>query len=705
LLKAVFAVIFFVLLVGGGWFYRDQEKRLRSEAEQNLQAISRLKVGQIAQWRAERLTDADEMLERSFTREVIARWIEAPEHKGEGDILSWFNSLKKHYRFSDVLLVDADGHTLLSLSGRTDPLHTETRHGVASGFRERRSVICDLHIHPLESSPRVEVIAPLFSDGGEPLGAIIERMDAGQFLYPLVASWPTESKSAETLLVRREGDSVLFLNDLRHWKNTALRLRIPLTDKEAPTVMAVLGRTGMVDARDYRGVEVLAILQPVPGSDWFMVNKVDKAEVLVEWQSVSSIILVSVMGLMIAMAATMGMAWQHYAKAQLRESEDKYRNLYDEAPVGYVEMDQQGRITRVNRRMLELMGYGSEEMLGKPLWDFVVERKAAERVIQAKLSGSQPPSRALERTYKRKNGTTIPVIIRDRVAVDGDGRIVGIRATIQDITERKRAEEALRRSRDELEVRVRERTAELERRNRELQDFVFIASHDLQEPLRKIQLLGDLLAQRSGETLNGCERDLLKRIVNASQRMRSLIQSLLAYSLLSGKERAMEETDLSSTVDEAMSILETSILEKNARVEIEPLPRILVDPVQTVQLFQNLIANGLKFHREGEPPHIRIYARAVPGAWELCVEDNGIGFEEKYLDKIFVPFQRLHHGSRYAGVGMGLAICRKIVERHGGSISARSTPGKGTTFIVTLPKNQPLPPMIPNTGTPPALKS
>jgi PAS domain S-box-containing protein len=696
---ALFALTLLVLLVGGGWFYRAQETRLRAEAEENLQAISRLKIDQITQWRDERLTDAEEMLERSFTREVIARWISALDPGGAEQILSWFRSLQKHYRFSDVLLVDAGGHTLLSLSGRTGPLHAETMHAVESGFRERRSVICDLHIAQDNHSPRVEVIAPLFSEGGDPLGAIIERMDAREFLYPLVASWPTESRSAETLLVRRDGDSVLFLNDSRHRKNTALNLRVPLTDREAPTVMAVLGRTGTADATDYRGVKVLATLQPVPGSQWFMVTKVDKTEVLAEWQSLSTIIVALLLGLVIAMAATMGMAWQHYAKAQLRESEERYRDLYDEAPVGYIEMDSEGRIDRVNRRMLELLGYGAEEMLGQPLWKFVVEREDAEKTIRAKVAGLEPPNEALERNYKRKNGPPVPVLIKDRVARDIGGKITRIRATIQDISERKRAEEALRRSRDELEIRVRERTAELERRNRELQDFVFIASHDLQEPLRKIQVLGDLLSQRSGETLDVYARDRLERIVKASQRMRCLIQSLLAYSRIGREERAMEETDLTGTVKQALSLLEVSIQEKNARVEVEPLPRVRVDPVQMVQLFQNLLSNGLKFHREGEPPHIRIYARAVPGAWELCVEDNGIGFEEKYLEKIFVPFQKLHHGNRYAGVGMGLAICRKVVERHGGSISARSTPGKGSAFIVTLPQSSSLTPIAPSPET------
>jgi PAS domain S-box-containing protein len=249
--------------------------------------------------------------------------------------------------------------------------------------------------------------------------------------------------------------------------------------------------------------------------------------------------------------------------------------------------------------------------------------------------------------------------------------------------------EKLRKSRDELDLRVRERTAELERKNKELQDFAFVASHDLQEPLRKVRTFGDMLLAKSGGFLDESSRDYLKRMQTAVTRMQNLLKSLLAYSRVTTKTEPPKKIDLRKCVEEALSNLEIVIKDKNARVEVGDLPTIRADRVQMVQLFQNLIGNSLKFSRDGHTPHVKVYARQVGGAngaCEICVEDNGIGFDEKYVDKIFLPFHRLHgKSSEYDGIGMGLAICMKIAERHAGEITARSELGKGSTFILTVP--------------------
>ena len=221
-----------------------------------------------------------------------------------------------------------------------------------------------------------------------------------------------------------------------------------------------------------------------------------------------------------------------------------------------------------------------------------------------------------------------------------------------------------------------------------MQEFAFVASHDLQEPLRKIQTFGNLLAHKSDVPLDETSRDYIKRMQSAAARMQKLLESLLLYSRVATKVAPLNKIDLSKSVEEALSNLEVTIKEKNARVEVGELPTVKADRVQMIQLFQNLIGNALKFSRAVEAPHVKIYARKVGGAsggYEICVEDIGIGFDERYTDKIFLPFERLHgRSSEYEGVGMGLAICRKVAERHGGTISARSELGKGSTFIVTL---------------------
>jgi light-regulated signal transduction histidine kinase (bacteriophytochrome) len=270
---------------------------------------------------------------------------------------------------------------------------------------------------------------------------------------------------------------------------------------------------------------------------------------------------------------------------------------------------------------------------------------------------------------------------------DSEGQVILGMVVSQDVTAYKKAHKALKEAHDKLELRVQERTDELKKRNRELQDFAFIASHDLREPLRKIRAFGDILAGRE-DSFDEDARDYLRRMRTAATRMRTLLDSLLTYSRVTTRAEPIKKTDLRKSVEEAVANLEVMIKEKHARVEVGDLPSIRADPIQMIQLFQNLIGNAIKFSRHSESAHVRIHAREAPAdkAFEIYVEDNGIGFEEKYIDRIFDPFQRLHgRSSGYEGVGMGLAICNKIVERYGGRITARSAPGRGSTFIVTLP--------------------
>jgi signal transduction histidine kinase len=278
--------------------------------------------------------------------------------------------------------------------------------------------------------------------------------------------------------------------------------------------------------------------------------------------------------------------------------------------------------------------------------------------------------------------------------------------TQRDLQRRRQAERALLAARDELEIRVQERTAELatanehlrrstlelERSNRELQDFAFVASHDLQEPLRKIQAFGDRLHGKHGEALGPEGIDYLERMQRAAHRMHVLINDLLTFSRVTSKGQPFVTTDLGQIAREVLSDLEVRVEQTGGRVEVGELPTLDADPLQMRQLLQNLIGNALKFHRGGEPPHVRVSGSAVrdggPPRARIVVADDGIGFDMKYLDRIFTPFQRLHGRQEYEGTGMGLAVCRRIVERHGGTLTAESAPGQGARFLVTLPVRQ-----------------
>ena len=262
-----------------------------------------------------------------------------------------------------------------------------------------------------------------------------------------------------------------------------------------------------------------------------------------------------------------------------------------------------------------------------------------------------------------------------------------ILVAIEDVTERRRAEVALA-----------WHSREIQRSNRELEEFAYVASHDLQEPLRKIQAFADLLSTDCADALGPTGLDYLNRMVDASRRMQALITDLLALSRVTTGRRSLVPVDLGAIVREVLTDLELALRDAGGRVEVGPLPTVAGDRVHMTRLFQNLISNAIKFRRTDTPPLIRIDATRVPrpgggqdgAVHEIHVRDNGIGFDQRHADLIFMPFQRLHPRGAFPGTGIGLTICRKIVERHGGTLATTSAPGVGSSFVITLPEKQPL---------------
>lgn len=367
----------------------------------------------------------------------------------------------------------------------------------------------------------------------------------------------------------------------------------------------------------------------------------------------------------------------------LRENEARFRDLFDNAPVAYHELDTEGRFTRINHTEELLLGYTNDELRGRHPWEIIVETVSRD-ATQQKLNSDQPLE-PVERTFIRKDGTLVSVLNEDRRIVDTDGTVIGMRSTLQNITALKRAEEQMAIFNEKLQ-----------NSNRELQDFAYVASHDLQEPLRKVQAFSDRLKTKYGDKLEGEGLDYLERMRNAGQRMQLLIQDLLTFSRVSTKGEPFTPVDLKTITHEVLSDLEVKIEETGAVVAVGEMVSLDADPMQMRQLMQNLIGNALKFQRHDRTPTIHIGAKLGINprngvGRQMCkitIKDNGIGFDEKYTDKIFAVFQRLHGRTEYEGSGVGLAVCRKIVERHYGTITAASAPGEGATFTINLPIKQ-----------------
>jgi PAS domain S-box-containing protein len=386
------------------------------------------------------------------------------------------------------------------------------------------------------------------------------------------------------------------------------------------------------------------------------------------------------------------------AREALRQTAEKLRIVADFTYDWEYWRSPDSRFLYVSPSCERVTGYSREEFLDDPgLYSRILHPDDRERVLEH-LREDQLHRELCELEFRilRRDGQERWIAHACRPVLDEKAQMLGRRASNRDITDRKRAEEELKRSRRDLERRVRERTAELERRNKELEDFTFVSAHDLQEPLRKIRTFGDLLLNNAAIKMNEQGIDYIDRMRKSAARMQALLKSLLDYSRLTAKENPYDQVDLGKSVAEALVNLEVMIQDKYAHVEVHDLPTLEADPYQMTQLFQNLIGNALKFQPANKAPHVKVYARAleppVPGegkVHEIYVEDDGIGFEEaKYLERIFAPFQRLHGRTEYDGVGIGLAICKKIVERHGGALTAKSIPDKGSTFIITLPEKQ-----------------
>ena len=365
------------------------------------------------------------------------------------------------------------------------------------------------------------------------------------------------------------------------------------------------------------------------------------------------------------------------ASAAVKASEDRFRLLVQGVrDYAIFMLNPEGRVASWNEGAERIKGYKAEDVLGRDFAMFYTPEDREKGIPMAILRQAAAEGRAEVQGWRvRKDGSRfwageVLTALRDET-----GRLAGFAKVLRDMTTQQRAEQA-----------IRERTEDLMRSNAELEMFATVASHDLQEPLRKIQLFGDRLIERAAPALDEQGLDFLQRMRQSAARMSQLIDDLLAYSRVTMKAQPFQQVDLTELANEALRDLEARVERTKARVTVEPLPSMRGDPGQLRRLFLNLLGNSLKFTREAEPPDVTIRGERLPdGFVEVRVSDNGIGFDEKYLGKMFKPFQRLQPRGAYEGSGMGLAICRKIVERHGGTIAAQSAPGKGATFVVRLP--------------------
>ena len=373
------------------------------------------------------------------------------------------------------------------------------------------------------------------------------------------------------------------------------------------------------------------------------------------------------------------------AERALRESEERFRSLTQLSSDWYWEQDERFALRFMSQRMGEKTGLAAAAFIGRKRWDQPALNLTEEDWARHRATLERhEPFRDFEMERANPAGGSRWVSVTGEPVYDENGKFRGYRGVGSDITARKQAEAELRRAHDELAKKAEE----LQRSNAELEQFAYVASHDLQEPLRMVSSYTQLLAKRYKEQLPAEAHEFMHFTVDGAARMKQLIEDLLAYSRVGTKGKELVPLSLEAPLKRALTNLRAAIEESGATVTSDALPTVDGDEVQLAQVFQNLIGNALKFRSKERAPHIHVGAVEEAGEWHISIADNGIGIEPQYFERIFMLFQRLHAMGEYPGTGIGLAICKKVAERHGGRIWVSSTPGAGSTFHFTLPKKE-----------------
>jgi len=693
----IFFIIFIFLASGimtaGYFYYKNYEKNFRAELEKQLSSIAELKAIWLTQWRGERIADGYLVSkDRSIIELLRCYQKRSDDAAARRQIQTWVETFRTLNRYGRVRIMDTKGMTIFTTpSGGTKTSDTLVKN-IPDILKSGKVMLQDFFRHDQDNKIYITVMAPIIDeeDNNRTLGFIALRTDPTTYLYPFIQRWPTPSKSAETLIVRKDENDALFLNDPRFKKDAALNLRIPLTKTEVPAVKAVLGEIGIIEGFDYRGIKTIADIRPIPDSPWFIVSKMDNSEVYGPLRERLWILIAFVGVLLFGARISLSFALRQREIRFYAESEKKYRLLFQNLTSAFalheIILNNDGipcnyRFVEVNPAFELLTGLKAESLIGKTVLEAMpgTELHWIENYGRVALSGQpihfENYSSVLDKYYEIRAYSPEP------------GRFATV---FQDITNRKKAEEEIKKFNATLEKKVAERTAQLDASNKELEAFAYSVSHDLRSPLRAIEGFSGFLLEDYYDKLDEEGKRLLSVIQTNTKKMDQLITDLLHLSRVTRSEINFSVIDMKNLANMVYSEAAAPEILQQFNFSIGPIKEAFGDSALIRQVWFNLISNAIKYTMKSAIKKIEVggYDDIENKCFVYFVKDTGAGFNPEYTGKLFGVFQRLHKTEEFEGNGVGLALVQRVINRHGGRVWAEGKLGEGAAFYFSIPNKE-----------------
>ena len=751
------ALLYLVLTVGlmtaGYSYFKSYEANHRKEVERILLSVTDLKVSEIDHWRGERLGDATLFFNNPNFSDLVKQLI---QNENDADakkkIQIWLNRLVSAYSYGLVCLHNVSGKELLKYPDIPSNHSTSFLQHLKETGESGRINFLDFHRNEKANRALLRITVPLFDLTNEKqlIGFLAIRIDPEEYLYPMIKKWPVPSQSAETLLLRREGNEIVYLNELRFNKDSILTVKRPLSATQIPAVKAALGKTGIVEGLDYRGVEAIASVAAIPNSPWFIVARIDREEVYQPVRQIFFAIMTTVFLLILSSGAGFGFFFRRqkiqYYKERFEGSEQirKLNRLY-------------AVLSNINQAIVRIL---DKEILFHEVTNIAVKdgkfimawvglfNENCTNIIQQSFNGDEACSLSLQELLLRKdNSGTCRIIMEKENVICNDiskecpeisfheGIIkskcrsfvflplivnkdkIGVIALYSDTLhffdekemkllselaldvsfaiefieheeDRKLAVEELNKLNEELEYRIKERTRLLEISNHELESFAYSVSHDLRAPLRAINGFSKFLEEDYASILDDEGKRHLKVIRDNSQKMDQLITDLLSLSKVARVNLNKASIDITSLVKNIYDELIPEGLKNVFTFKVGKLADCYGDPTMIKQLWVNLISNAIKYTKPRDKKEIEIGGEIVDDDIVYYIRDSGVGFDPTYKHKLFGIFQRLHGEEEFEGTGVGLAIVKRIAERHFGKVWADAELNVGATFFFSIPNKE-----------------